>query len=76
MARRQTRRAISVKGLTYQRLKKFCDANGVSVSGWLEQIIHNKLDALGAPQETILIPRTPKKKKAETEEIVSQHFTF
>jgi hypothetical protein len=28
---------ISVKGITYQRLKDFCDTNGLSVSGYLEK---------------------------------------
>ena len=49
MAKRQTRRAISVKGLTYQRLKAYCDAQGRSVSGFLEDIVHEKMDDLGQP---------------------------
>lgn len=39
MAKPKTRRSISVKGLTYQRLKDFCDEHGMSVSGFLEEII-------------------------------------
>jgi len=54
MAKRQTRRAISVKGLTYQRLKAYCDAQGRSVSGFLEDIVHEKMDDLGQPRETLL----------------------
>ena len=45
MAKRQTRRSISVKGITYQRLKDYCEACGLSVSGYLEDIIAEKLDA-------------------------------
>ena len=75
MAKRQTRRSISVKGITYQRLKDYCDAEGRSVSGFLEDIIAEKLDAAGVPIPTVLRPR-PQRKSAETEEIVSQHFTF
>jgi hypothetical protein len=76
MAKRQTRRSISVKGITYQRLKDYCDAQGKSVSGYLEEIIAEKLDAAGVPVPTVLKPRPTRKNSSETEEIVSQHFTF
>ncbi len=80
MAKRQTRRSISVKGITYQRLKDFCDATGRSVSGYLEEIIAEKLDAAGAPVPTVIKPRPERKadeaEQPEAEEIVSQHFTF
>jgi hypothetical protein len=72
MAKRQTRRSISVKGITYQRLKDFCDTNALSVSGYLEEIIAERLDAAGVPVPTVL----KGKAEEEPEEIVSQHFTF
>lgn len=68
MARKQTRRALSVKGLTYQRLKKYCDAKGMSVSGFVEEIVHERLDELGVPVEAVLEPRPlprPEKKAGE-----------
>jgi hypothetical protein len=43
MAARQTRRSVSVKGLTYQRIKKHCDREGTSVSGFLEEVLAEKL---------------------------------
>ena len=67
MAKRQTRRSISVKGITYQRLKDYCESSGLSVSGYLEDIIAEKLDAAGVPVPTKLV---------EADDIVSQHFTF
>lgn len=78
MAKRQTRRSISVKGITYQRLKDFCDATNTSVSGYLEDIIAEKLDAAGAPVPTVVKPRPQRKPEStsQPEEIVSQHFTF
>ena len=76
MAKRQTRRSISVKGITYQRLKDYCDAQGKSVSGYLEEIIAEKLDVAGVPIPTVLKPRPSRKANEPTEEIVSQHFTF
>ncbi|MEE9382413.1 MAG: hypothetical protein V3V08_03250 [Nannocystaceae bacterium] len=77
MAKRQTRRSISVRGVTYQRLKNFCDAEGLSVSGYLEEIIAERLDAAGVPIPTVVIPRhVPPKVADHGEDILSQHFTF
>ena len=56
MAKKQTRKSISVKGITYQRVKDHCDREGISVSGFLEEIIAAKLDALGVPVPTLLRP--------------------
>ena len=79
MAKRQTRRSISVKGITYQRLKNFCEESGVSVSGYLEQIIADKLDAQNVPVPEKVEPRpttSPKQPEQNEPSIVSQHFTF
>ena len=75
MARKKnSRRAISVKGLTYQRLKKYCEGKGRSLSGFLEEIIAERLDKLGVPEETELEerPRRPE----PSPQIVGNHFTF
>jgi hypothetical protein len=37
MAKKQTRRSISVSRGTYERLKAFCETNGVSMSEFVEQ---------------------------------------
>lgn len=78
MAKRQTRRSISVKGLTYQRLKNFCEAQNLSVSGFLEQIIADNLDAQNVPIPERVEPRPQAKPggPVEREDIISQHFTF
>ena len=76
MAKRSTRRSISVKGITYQRLKNYCDSQGKSVSGYLEEIIAEKMDAAGEPIPTVLQPTKPKASKDEIDEIADQHFTF
>ena len=75
MAKRQTRRSISVKGLTYQRLKNFCEAQGLSVSGYLEGIIASRLDEAQVPVPE-RVEHRPAPKPAAHEEIISQHFTF
>lgn len=73
----RTRRAISIKGISYQRLKDHCDAQGKSVSGYLEEIIAEKLDAANVPIPTkITPPRKKEKPEPEPEPITSQHFTF
>lgn len=78
MAKRQTRRSISVKGITYQRLKNFCEESGVSVSGYLEQIIADQLDAQNVPVPEKVEPRpdAPKQHDSDEPSIISQHFTF
>jgi hypothetical protein len=76
MGKRQTRRTISLKGLTYQRLKDYCDAEGHSVSGYLEDIIKVRLDALRVPVPETLRPRGPTAKRAVKLDAASGIFTF
>ena len=74
MAKRQTRRSVSMKGLTYQRVRKYCDAHGVSISKFVEDLINERLDALGVPQETVL-DSTPVKPRT-VGEFKGSIFTF
>lgn len=79
--KRQTRRSISVKGLTYQWVQEYCDQTEQSISGFVEELIFAKMDELGVQRPAVLKPRPQrpekKKKKIEDEpEIHSQHFTF
>jgi len=67
MAKKQTRRSISVKGITYKRLKNYCEAQGVSISGYLEEILADKLDEAKVPVPTVLEPRKPNPGKVEPE---------
>jgi len=46
MAKKQTRRSISVSRTTYEKLKSFCETNGISMS----QFVENRVgDFLGEP---------------------------
>lgn len=36
MAKKQTRRSVSVSKTTYERLKAYCEVNGVSMSEFIE----------------------------------------
>lgn len=77
MGKRQTRRAISVKGITYQRLADYCKAEGRSVSGFIEDIVAEKLDAAGVPVPEVLRPRGPTTKKSiDIEEQCAACFTW
>lgn len=37
MAKKQTRRSISVSRATYERLKAYCETNGISMSQFVER---------------------------------------
>lgn len=43
MAKKQTRRSISVSRATYDRLKAFCEANGISMSQFVENRVGDAL---------------------------------
>lgn len=59
-SKKVTRRSVSLKGLTFQRMQKYCYEAGVPVSGYLEELIRADLEHKGRPQETVLEPRTTK----------------
>jgi len=50
MAKKQTRRSISVSRTTYERLKAFCEANGISMSQLVETRVN---DFLGEPTQPL-----------------------
>src|SRR5688572_27379618 len=57
MAKKQTRRSISVSRTTYERLKAFCEANNISMSQLVETRVN---DFLGEGTTTITPrPSTP-----------------
>lgn len=76
MSKGTTRKSISVKGLTYQRLKKHADSTGQSVSGYLEEIIDEKLTKLGVPPETVLRPREATGRRDDPRVTDGDRFTF
>ena len=47
MGKPQTRRSVSVQGITYQRMKNYAVQTGRSVSGITEEIVNARLDELG-----------------------------
>jgi hypothetical protein len=61
MAKKQTRRSISVSRTTYERLKAFCETNNVSMSQLVETRVNDFLgtsDAPGALPMAAMVPAT------------------
>ena len=57
MAKKQTRRSISVSRTTYEKLKAFCETNNISMSQFVETRVG---DFLGEGGTTSIAPSTPK----------------
>ena len=39
MAKKQTRRSVSIRGTTYDRIRSYCERNGLSMSELVEELI-------------------------------------
>lgn len=62
MAKKQTRRSISVSRTTYERLKAFCETNNISMSQLVETRVNDFLgnDVLVSPPVTgTMLPASP-----------------
>lgn len=71
------RRGISLNGLSYQRLKDYCDSIGASVAGFVETLVAEKLDAAGVPIPTAVDPPKKRtKRRKDSADDGGQHFTF
>jgi len=57
MAKKQTRRSISVSRTTYERLKAFCETNNISMSQLVETRVN---DFLGEGGTVSVVPTTPR----------------
>ena len=55
-----TRRDISMKGATYRSLKRKAAAESKTATGLLEELIDAKMNELGVPPETVLLPKVPR----------------
>lgn len=76
--RKTTRRALSVSAKTYLRWREFCETQGEPMSRELEKLIHEKLDAAGAPPIDDKDPRIRQKRedKKDGEKKVGGIWTF
>ncbi len=60
MAKKQTRRSISVSRTTYERLKAFCEANNISMSQLVETRVNDFLGEGSAAVPTTITGITPR----------------
>ncbi len=67
MAKRTTRRTVSLNGLVYQRLKKHCDSIDAPVSRLVQTLVEEYLNEQGVPQETVLKRHFPKPRRPRIE---------
>ena len=83
MGKTTTRRSVSIRGITYQRLKNYCASKGISISGFLEEIIADKMEKAGQAVPTAVEPKPGRvakvqvereEKRVETQ--ASNHFSF
>jgi hypothetical protein len=58
MAKKQTRRSISVSRTTYERLKAFCETNNISMSQFVETRVGDFLG--GGEGTTTIVPTQPR----------------
>ena len=77
MAKKQTRRSISVSKTTYERLRAYCETNGISMSQFVERRVGDFLGRYEAPPPPVAekeddAPRTETARKLTPEQI----FTF
>lgn len=71
MAKIQKRRCVSIKPLTYQRVKNYCRVRNRSISGLLEELIERALSSAGEP-----VPERIDLAPKERAQVVAQHFTW
>lgn len=64
---------MSIRGVTYDRLRLHVQ-DDQSISGFIEELINEKMDAAGQPIPDRVDP--PRPRKDEEDPVVSQHFTF
>jgi len=60
MAKKQTRRSISVSRTTYERLKAFCETNNISMSQFVETRVGDFLGGDSGGGTTTIVPSQPR----------------
>ena len=72
MAKKQTRRSVSIKGSTYEQIRKYCERNDVSMSEFVEDRIAKFFGNGGSKEEK----PGEKGKKPEEVQDMARYFTF
>jgi hypothetical protein len=72
MSKKQTRRSVSIRGSTYEQIRKYCERNGVSMSEFVEDQIAQFFGNGGSSAETKPSERIDKEELQDAARI----FTF
>ena len=73
MAKKQTRRSISVSRDTYNRLRAYCETNGISMSRFVEMRVG---DFLGRVDKATAVEKEPLSSDPDVKLTADQIFTF
>ncbi len=73
MAKKQTRRSISVSQDTYNRLKSYCETNGISMSQFVEMRVG---DFLGRNDRPVAVEPRSQARDPDVKLTADQIFTF
>lgn len=72
MATKQTRRSISVRGTTYDNLRRYCEEKSISMSEVVEQQLARLLERAGSegrpapvPYDKVVAPRMARAPKGD-----------
>ena len=77
MGKRQTRRSISIRGITYQWVMDYCkDNGGQTISGYIERLIEKDLELKQPKPEKITSFAKPKPRKNEEPDAAGGIFSF
>jgi len=74
MAKKQTRRSISVSRDTYNRLRAYCETNGISMSQFVEMRVGDFLGRTG--KATTIEKKEPLSQDPDVKLTADQIFTF
>jgi hypothetical protein len=73
MAKKQTRRSVSISKTTYERMKAYCDTNALSMSEFVEMRIG---DYLGRPRKLARIVGQAQGDEEAAKKVADHIFTF
>ncbi len=76
MAKKQTRRSISVSRPTYERLKSYCETNQISMSQFVEKRVGDFLGRAGFDEEPDERPATSPSQDPDVVVTADHIFTF
>lgn len=86
MAKKQTRRSVSIKGATYEKIRTYCEKHGLSMSEFVEDLITQFFSGNGAvlsAPAAVSTSTTPTRPMTEEEKLsfdelqdAARHFTF